>query len=358
MSLSVCIEKKLDNFILNVSFESEGGTVGFLGPSGCGKSMTLKCIAGVEKPDRGRIVLNGRTLFDSEKGINLRPQQRKVGYLFQQYALFPNMTVEENILCGLHEKRDQQKSREKVQEYLEKMDLLTERKKYPGEISGGQQQRTALARMLAAEPELLLLDEPFSALDSHLRLRMQVEMKTLLREVGKDAIFVSHSRDEIYRMCDQLAVMEQGKLCGFGNTKLMFEQPANLSCAVLTGCKNIAPGKKIGTHSVLVPAWNMRFDIRTEVPEEPFFLGIRAHSFDRDENQNRVKVTITGCMEEPFEVIYTFRYQDMPKETHDIWWRISKKEQLSLENSESEWSAKEEVCLGVAPDQIMLLPTN
>lgn len=356
MSLSVCMEKKLDNFILQVSFESERGTVGVLGPSGCGKSMTLKCIAGVEKPDRGRIVLNGRILFDSEKGIDLKPQQRKVGYLFQQYALFPNMTVEENILCGLQGEGEKRKRQEKLQEYLEKMDLVAERKKYPGEISGGQQQRTALARMLAGAPELLLLDEPFSALDSHLRLRMQVEMKTLLKEVGKEAVFVSHSRDEIYRMSEQLAIMEQGKVCGFGDTRRMFDKPYNKTCAELTGCKNIAEGKKAGTHCVEVPAWNMRFETDTEVPEEPFYLGIRAHSFDCNQNDNRTNVKITGCMEEPFEMIYTFRYQDMPGETPDIWWRIPKKDRLPAGTGGLEWTAKKEVCLGVAPNQIMLFP--
>ena len=266
------------------------------------------------------------------------------------------MTVEENILCGLQGEGEKRKRQEKLQEYLEKMDLVAERKKYPGEISGGQQQRTALARMLAGAPELLLLDEPFSALDSHLRLRMQVEMKNLLKEVGKEAVFVSHSRDEIYRMSEQLAIMEQGKVCGFGDTRRMFDKPYNKTCAELTGCKNIAEGKKAGTHCVEVPAWNMRFETDTEVPEEPFYLGIRAHSFDCNQNENRTNVKITGCMEEPFEMIYTFRYQDMPGETPDIWWRIPKKDRLPAGTGGSEWTAKKEVCLGVAPNQIMLFP--
>ena len=139
-----------------------------------------------------------------------------------------------------------------------------------------------------------------------------------------------------------------------GTTKAVFADPQSRTAAILTGCKNIAEGKKIGTHCVEVPAWNMRFETSVEVPEEPFYLGIRAHSFDSNQNENRTNVKITGCMEEPFEMIYTFRYQDMPKETPDIWWRISKKNKLSTDNGETEWAAKKEVCLGVAPDQIIL----
>ena len=123
MSLSVHIRKKLGDFQLAVDLEHPGGITGLLGASGCGKSMTLKAIAGIEKPDEGRIVLDGRVLFDSEKKVNLKPQDRKVGYLFQNYALFPNMTVEKNILCGLSAEKDRGMRKKKMEDMLEKMDL-------------------------------------------------------------------------------------------------------------------------------------------------------------------------------------------------------------------------------------------
>ncbi len=164
MSLSVDIEKKLGAFHLRSKFEVPDETMALLGASGCGKSMTLKCIAGIVTPDRGRIVLGDRVLFDSEKKINLPPQQRKVGYLFQQYALFPNMSVEQNILCGIRS-GDKAEKRCVLAEKIRMFRLEGLEKKHPAQLSGGQQQRVALARILCSEPEAILLDEPFSALD-------------------------------------------------------------------------------------------------------------------------------------------------------------------------------------------------
>ena len=184
MSLSVHIEKRVGDFHLKINLEHEMGITGILGASGCGKSMTLKCIAGIEKPDKGRIVLNGRVLFDSEKKINLKPQERKVGYLFQNYALFPNMTVEQNILCGLSKEKDKGVKKEKMEAMIKVMDLASCKGLYPHQLSGGQQQRCALARMLVSEPELLLLDEPFSALDAYLREQLQTQVHGILYRVA------------------------------------------------------------------------------------------------------------------------------------------------------------------------------
>ena len=156
MSLYVDIEKRLGAFRLQSKFEVAGETLALLGASGCGKSMTLKCIAGIVTPDRGRIVLNGRVLFDSEKKIDLTPQQRRVGYLFQQYALFPNMTVEQNILCGIREGSRAEK-RALAAEKIRMFRLEGLEKKHPAQLSGGQQQRVALARILCSEPQALLL---------------------------------------------------------------------------------------------------------------------------------------------------------------------------------------------------------
>ncbi len=235
MSLSVHIKKKIGDFLLAVDLEHEAGITGILGASGCGKSMTLKCIAGIEKPDTGRIVLNGRILFDSEKGVNLKPQERNVGYLFQNYALFPNMTVEQNILCGLSKEKDKKRRRQKAAGMLEMMELSDYGNQYPHQLSGGQQQRTALARILVSEPELLLLDEPFSALDAYLRKQLEKQVHGILKQYGKDVLMVSHNKDEIYSLCHETAVMHQGKVMEQGKTRQIFWKPKTKEAAALIG---------------------------------------------------------------------------------------------------------------------------
>ena len=206
MSLYVDIEKRLGAFRLQSKFEVADETLALLGASGCGKSMTLKCIAGIVTPDRGRIVLNGRVLFDSEKSIDLTPQQRRVGYLFQQYALFPNMTVEQNILCGIREGRRSEK-RALAAEKIRMFRLEGLEKKHPAQLSGGQQQRVALARILCSEPQAILLDEPFSALDSYLKWNLELELSDLLAGFRGPILWVSHDLGECCRNCQKVCVM-------------------------------------------------------------------------------------------------------------------------------------------------------
>ena len=208
MALEVDITKKLDGFFMHMQFRAEQEIFAILGASGCGKSMTLKCIAGIEKPDEGRIVLDGKVLFDSEKKINLPPQKRKVGYMFQDYALFPHMNVVQNIEAGMGKRPD----RSRTESLIRQFQLEGLEKKIPGQLSGGQKQRVAMARMLAAEPELILLDEPFSALDTYLKWQLEQEMYKHLKEAGKPVIFVSHNRDEVYRLCDTVSCMNRGKM--------------------------------------------------------------------------------------------------------------------------------------------------
>ena len=208
MALEVDITKKLDGFFMHMQFRAEREIFAILGASGCGKSMTLKCIAGIEKPDEGRIVLDGKVLFDSEKKINLPPQKRKVGYMFQDYALFPHMNVVQNIEAGMGKRPD----RSRTESLIRQFQLEGLEKKIPGQLSGGQKQRVAMARMLAAEPELILLDEPFSALDTYLKWQLEQEMYKHLKEAGKPVIFVSHNRDEVYRLCDTVSCMNRGKM--------------------------------------------------------------------------------------------------------------------------------------------------
>ena len=322
MSLTVHIKKNAGAFRLSVDFEHSEGITGILGASGCGKSMTLKCIAGIMKPDEGRIVLNGRVLFDSEKKINLKPQERNVGYLFQNYALFPNMTVEQNILCGLVKEKTSRK--EKLEEMLEMMDLTVCRKLFPHQLSGGQQQRCALARMLVSEPELLLLDEPFSALDAYLREQLQTQVRIHLERFGKDVLMVSHSRDEVYYLCNQVAIMHQGRILNHGKTKDVFSDPRSKTAAVLTGCKNIADGYKTGAYEVYVPDWDIHLQTKMPVRDELCAVGLRAHDFHPKAIDNVYPVIYSSEREEPFEIRLLFRYANQKKGTADIWWRMPK----------------------------------
>mgnify|MGYP000768612758 len=191
MSLEVNVTKRFDGFTLHAAFTAGDTATALLGASGCGKSMTLRCIAGIVRPDEGRIVLDGRVLFDSAQGIDLPPQQRNVGLLFQNYALFPNMTVEQNILCALKKEKDPAARRAACAEALRAMRLEELAKRLPGALSGGQQQRAALARILAAKPRILMLDEPFSALDSYLREEVEGEVGSLLAGFAGTALLLS-----------------------------------------------------------------------------------------------------------------------------------------------------------------------
>ena len=211
MSLFMDIEKNFGNFRLDVKLDVGNEVLGLVGNSGCGKSFTLKCIAGIEKPDRGIIVLDGVTLFDSEKHINLSPQKRRTGLMFQNYALFPNMTVRQNIRTGtLREKQTEEERKRKVNNIMEGFGLSQVADQYPRQLSGGQQQRTALARIMVSDPQILMLDEPFSALDSELKFHMEREVSAVIRNFGKTAILVSHDKGEAYRLCNRIAMVHNG----------------------------------------------------------------------------------------------------------------------------------------------------
>lgn len=208
--LEVQIYKKLAEFDLDASFQVDDNILGLMGASGSGKSMTLKCIAGIETPDQGRIVLNNRVLFDSEKKINVPIQKRNVGYMFQSYALFPNMNVYENISVGLRARKvkDVDIVVQKVMQQFRIFELVS---RYPKQLSGGQRQRVALARLMAYEPDVLLLDEPFSALDEDLKKDLLQELKSEL-QISKPVIFVSHDKEEVNYLCDLKYKIKQGEI--------------------------------------------------------------------------------------------------------------------------------------------------
>lgn len=345
MSLFVEIRKRLGDFVLEARFETDDPVTGLLGASGCGKSMTLKCIAGVETPDEGRIVLDGETLFDSERDINLPPQKRGVGYLFQHYALFPHMTVEKNILCGLHGEKDKAVRRQRLREMIEMLQLEGLEKHRPAQLSGGQAQRAALARMLVNKPRLLLLDEPFSALDSHLRDQLQPQFLSLLRSYGRQAVLVTHSRDEAYHLCSRLCVMDGGRILRAGGTKEVFADPGSEPAARLTGCKNIARAVKAGEYEVDVPEWGIRLTAAKPVPDDIRAVGLRAHYFHPRAAANRFAVRLDSELEEPFEWILLFRYEGQDAASPALWWRMPK---------DKKPSAMPEA-LGIAPENVLLL---
>lgn len=301
MSLVVEIRKKLPDFQLETSFEMDGDFLGILGASGSGKSLTLKCIAGIETPDEGRILLNGRTLFDSEKGINIRARERNVGYLFQQYALFPHLNARENILMGLSGSREEREAL--LGEILRMFHLSGLEGKYPWQLSGGEQQRVALARCLIRKPEILLLDEPFSALDPALKEKVYGEVQELLSGYPGDVVMVTHSREEAYRFCPRLLIMDKGEPLAQGDTREMFRNPGTLAAAQATGCKNISPCILLPGRGILATAWGLEIETGREADSSWTHVGIRAHSLELAEGpgQNILRGEVLRVAEGLFE---------------------------------------------------------
>ena len=209
MALEVDITKKLDGFFMHMQFRAEQEIFAILGASGCGKSMTLKCIAGIEKPDSGRIVLNGRVLFDSEKKINLPVQKRNVGYLFQNYALFPTMTVEQNLMVVMEGKKEEKRA--KIKEQLERFELSGLEKRYPSQLSGGQQQRVGVARALVVDPEIIFADEPTGNLDSNTSREVMELMQQVVHEKQQTLVMVTHD-NHLASFADRIFHIIDGKI--------------------------------------------------------------------------------------------------------------------------------------------------
>ncbi|WP_414568502.1 molybdate ABC transporter permease subunit [Nostoc sp. CCY 9925] len=275
--LFVEIEKILPSFHLKVAFTSNEQPLGLLGGSGAGKSMILRSIAGIETPTRGRIVLNGRVLFDSEKGINVPSRDRRIGFLVQNYALFPHMSVAQNIAFGLPKGLSAGSIRVQVEELLLNMQLQGLGDRYPHQLSGGQQQRVALARALASQPEALLLDEPFSALDTHLRSQLEQQMTETLADYQGVTLFVTHNMEEAYRLCPNLLVLEHGRAVHHGSKYDIFERPTTVGVAQITGCKNFSRIILQSLQQVEATDWGCTLQVVEAMNTELSHIGIRAH---------------------------------------------------------------------------------
>jgi molybdate transport system ATP-binding protein len=298
MSIYVKIKKHFPNFQLNVEFEAKNEVMALLGASGCGKSMTLKCIAGIVKPDEGVVVVDGVTLFDSGRRINLSPQKRRIGLLFQDYALFPNMTVEQNIMSVLSLRCGKAERRGKFLALAEKFYIGGLENHYPGNLSGGQQQRAALARIMASEPSVIMLDEPLSALDSYLRWQLEGELSQMFEEFPSTILYVSHNRDEVYRLCGRVCVIDGGRCERARTVKDLFESPDTLASAILSGCKNYSRAAPAGGSEVRALDWNVSLECGGSVPEDVEYIGVRAHyvSVSRDENSGIDGVNSFPCL--------------------------------------------------------------
>ncbi|NET58102.1 MAG: molybdate ABC transporter permease subunit [Symploca sp. SIO2E6] len=274
--LLVNLHKKIPNFTLETNFVAQGKPLGILGASGSGKSMTLRCLAGLETPSQGRIVLNGRVLFDSAQSINLPSRERRIGFVFQNYALFPQMRVAQNIGFGL-QNLSKTERQQRVSQYIELMQLQGLERRYPHELSGGQQQRVALARALAVEPEALLLDEPLSALDNYLRSQIEKLLIEVFSTYQGVTLFVTHKLEEAYRVCGNLIVLSQGQVIASGRKEAIFEHPPNFQVAQLTECKNFSLAQPITEQQVEAIDWGCKLRVVEPIPHPLLYIGIRAH---------------------------------------------------------------------------------
>lgn len=339
VTLEVNLERTLENFTLRIALGARNGAVGLLGPSGSGKSMTLRMIAGVSTPDRGRIVLNGRVLFDSAAGRSVPAASRRIGVVFQDYALFPHLTVVENVGFGLARMpKDQRRAR--IWKQLESMGIVELAHRFPRQISGGQRQRVAIARCMAMEPDALLLDEPFAALDPHLRRRTEEQLRATLAGFSGPVVFVTHDMEEAFRFCSELQVLDSGRVIASGPKHKLFEWPRTVAAARLTGCKNIVPARPAGNHCVEVEAWQCRLQTASQMPEALTHVGFRSHQmvFQKPaDTENTFPCWLVTTSEAPHEMTLYLRMHGEPSPgqgphlqadvSKDVWRDLSKQQQ-------------------------------
>jgi len=346
--LEVSVERKLENFTLNVSLKSSHGAIGLLGPSGAGKSMTLRMIAGLTAPDRGRIVVNDRVLFDSETKLNLPAAERRIGVVFQDYALFPHLTVADNVGFGLRRLSENERSL-RIEKHLASMQIVELANRFPREISGGQRQRVAIARCMATNPDALLLDEPFAALDPHLRRQTEEQLRRALADFQGSVIFVTHDMEEAFRFCFDLLVLDRGSVIASGPKHQLFEDPGTVAAARLTGCKNIVRAVALRSDRISVPAWNCELATSRQV-ESLTHIGYRSHQVrfvDSESGENVFPCWLVSTSEAPHEMTLYLRLHAPPN--------LKESAHLQADISKDMWR---ELSLRPQPWQIKLDPTR
>lgn len=372
MSLSVSIKKHFPAFTLDINIEAGNETLGWLGESGCGKSLTMRCIAGIETPDEGKIVVNGKTFFEREAGkrptVNLSPQERKTALLFQNYMLFPNLTVAENIAAGIDRKLPKEEREAQVNAELKRFGLDGFGKRYPSQLSGGQQQRVALARMLAAKPDILMLDEPFSALDAHLKGALEQNLAGLFETFHGTILYVSHDIDEALRFCDRIAVIEKGHVMEVSTGNNLVNNPQSAASIKLSGCKNATPARRINDHRLFLPAWGIEVETDKPVQENLTCMGVRAFFLEqaKEPGRNTYRVRVVRTSDSRFDRSALLEFLDrepgankvvdqseneMKYLEQHLFWRIDK-----LKVPEEKLPVKDEVLLIRIPsDRVYLV---
>ena len=372
MSLSVSIKKHFPAFTLDVNIEAGNETLGWLGESGCGKSLTMRCIAGIETPDEGKIVVNGKTFFEREAGkrptVNLSPQERKTALLLQNYMLFPNLTVAENVAAGIDRKLPKEEREAQVNAELKRFGLDGFDKRYPSQLSGGQQQRVALARMLAAKPDILMLDEPFSALDAHLKGALEQNLAGLFETFHGTILYVSHDIDEALRFCDRIAVIEKGHVMEVSTGNNLVNNPQSAASIKLSGCKNATPARRINDHRVFLPAWGIEVETDNPVQENLTCMGVRAFFLEqaKEPGRNTYRVRVVRTSDSRFDRSALLEFLDrepgadkvvdqteneMKYLEQHLFWRIDK-----LKVPEEKLPVKDEVLLIRIPsDKVYLV---
>lgn len=355
MSLEFKVKKDFGGFTLDMELNAENEVLALLGASGCGKSMTLKCISGIVTPDEGRIVVNGKVLFDSEQKINLSPQQRHVGLLFQNYALFPNMTVEQNIMTGMNSfDMSKAEKKEACRDMMKKFYLEGLERHKPSQLSGGQQQRVALARIMVSKPSILMLDEPFSALDSFLRWELEQELMRVLEDFEGTSIIVSHNRDEVYRISDHIAVISDGRVDCYGKKKEIFMDPPTYQSALLTGCRNFSRAEYIDEKHVKVKDWNAVFECSAQPDVK--FIAVRPHFMKpvTEPGSCTAKFRVKKTIDNLTEMILMLQAED----ADDTAASESDYSELNVRMSKESWEPvknEEYIYIEFSPENILLL---
>jgi molybdate transport system ATP-binding protein len=355
--LKASIKRSLPGFDLDVDFTLDHDLLAVLGPSGSGKTMTLQCVAGLTRPDAGRIELNGRVLFDSAAGVNLPPQKRKVGFVFQNYALFPHMTVSDNIAYSIRSLPPGD-IKEKVERLLNIMNIVPLAGRYPKQLSAGQQQRVAIARALAPDPEVLLLDEPFSALDSQLKERLELELLALQREFKGSMLLVTHDLAEGYKLGAQIAIYQTGRIAQCDTRQKVFASPVNRTVARLTGVRNLMDGVVVLVDRpyvwIYVAAWNVEIkalinnghnlavDQKVVVGIRPEYIGLT-----KANGENIFSSRILQAVEGISSVTYRFQLEIDPQAKHLINATISKSSSVCAEDGQ--------VCLLYLPPEHLIV---
>ena len=339
---------------MDVTFETDQTPLGLLGGSGAGKSLILRCIAGLSEPDKGHIILNGKILFDSERGINLPPRDRSCGFLFQNYALFPHMTIAENIAFGMPPQKSTLEVRQEVERQLISVDLPGIGDRYPGELSGGQQQRVALARAKASKPDIMLLDEPFSALDTYLRDKQEKILRNNLIYYQGVTLFITHNLEEAYRVCPNLLIIDKGKAIAHGIKQDIFNHPRNFRVAQLTGCKNFSSVEVIDKYKIKALDWDCVLEVREPVSQFCEYVGIRAHQLmfaDTDEPINTFPCWLATISETQHRMTLYVKLNQSANHPEDyhLQAEVLKDKWMELQDTPLPWKIQ------LNPDQIMIL---